>query len=75
LSRTTRVANTRMAFDAVLERLREQMGNTDIPEVIKSVIESFGFVAIFLGGLATGGRLQQAGYPLAGRDLVDFGSL
>jgi hypothetical protein len=36
---------------------------------IKSVIESFGFVAIFLC-LATGGRLQQAGGPLAGRDLV-----
>ena len=44
-------------------------------EFIKSVIESFGFVAIYLGGLATGGRLQQAGGPLAGRDLVDFGSL
>jgi len=42
---------------------------------VKSVIESFGFVAIYLGGLATGGRLQQAGGPLAGRDLVDFGSL
>ena len=44
-------------------------------EFIKSVIESFGFVPIYLGGLATGGRLQQAGGPLAGRDLVDFGSL
>jgi predicted dinucleotide-binding enzyme len=42
---------------------------------VKSVIESFGFVAPYLGGLATGGRLQQAGGPLAGRDLVDFGSL
>ena len=40
-----------------------------------SAIESFGFVPICLGGLATGGRLQQAGGPLAGRDLVDFGSL
>jgi len=40
---------------------------------VKSVIESFGFVAPYLGGLATGGRLQQAGGPLAGR--VDFGSL
>jgi 8-hydroxy-5-deazaflavin:NADPH oxidoreductase len=39
------------------------------------VIEGFGFVAVYLGGLATGGRLQQAGGPLAGRDLVDFGSL
>ena len=44
-------------------------------EFVKSVIESFGFVPIYLGGLATGGRLQQAGGPLAGRDLVDFGGL
>jgi len=44
-------------------------------EFIKSVIEGFGFVPVYLGGLATGGRLQQAGGPLAGRDLVDFGSL
>jgi len=44
-------------------------------EFVKSMIESFGFVSIFLGGLVTGGRLQQAGGPLAGRDLVDFGSL
>src|ERR1700751_5033436 len=44
-------------------------------EFVKSVIEGFGFVPVYLGGLATGGRLQQAGGPLAGRDLVDFGSL
>jgi 8-hydroxy-5-deazaflavin:NADPH oxidoreductase len=44
-------------------------------DFVKSVIESFGFVALYLGGLETGGRLQQAGGPLAGRDLVDFGSL
>ena len=44
-------------------------------EFVMSVIESFGFVPIYLGGLATGGRLQQAGGPLAGRDLVDFVSL
>jgi 8-hydroxy-5-deazaflavin:NADPH oxidoreductase len=44
-------------------------------EFVKSVIEGFGFVAIYLGALSTGGRLQQAGGPLAGRDLVDFGSL
>src|SRR5246127_569868 len=43
-------------------------------EFVKSIIESCGFVPIYLGGLATGGRLQQAGGPLAGRDLVDFGS-
>jgi len=39
------------------------------------VIEGFGFVPVYLGGLTSGGRLQQAGGPLAGRDLVDFGSL
>jgi 8-hydroxy-5-deazaflavin:NADPH oxidoreductase len=43
-------------------------------DFVKSVIESFGFAPIYLGGLATGGRLQQAGGPLAGRDIVDFGS-
>jgi 8-hydroxy-5-deazaflavin:NADPH oxidoreductase len=42
-------------------------------DFVKSVIESFGFAPIYLGGLATGGRLQEAGGPLAGRDLVDFG--
>jgi predicted dinucleotide-binding enzyme len=41
---------------------------------IKGLIKSFGFEPIDLGGLITGGRLQQAGGPLAGRDLVDFGS-
>jgi len=40
---------------------------------VKELIESFGFAAIELGGLVTGGRLQQAGGPLAGRDLVEFG--
>ena len=39
---------------------------------VKELIESFGFAAIELGGLVTGGRLQQAGGPLAGRDLVEF---
>ena len=42
-------------------------------DFVISVIESFGFAPIFLGSLATGGRLQQAGGPLAGRDIVDFG--
>ena len=40
---------------------------------IKRLVESFGFTAIDLGGLATGGRQQQAGGPLVGRDLVEFG--
>ncbi len=44
-------------------------------EFVKGVIEGFGFVPVYLGDLVTGGRLQQAGGPLAGRDLVDFGSV
>ena len=42
-------------------------------EFVKNLIASFGFIPIHLGGLAVGGRIQQAGGPLAGRDLVDFG--
>jgi predicted dinucleotide-binding enzyme len=42
-------------------------------EFVKNLIASFGFVPIHLGGLMVGGRIQQAGGPLAGRDLVDFG--
>ena len=37
--------------------------------VVKDLIESFGFAAIDLGGLVSGGRTQQAGGPLAGLDL------
>jgi predicted dinucleotide-binding enzyme len=37
---------------------------------VKDLIESFGFAAIDLGGLVTGGRIQQAGGPLAGLDLL-----
>ena len=42
-------------------------------EFIQGLLKSFGFEPIDLGGLVTGGRLQQAGGPLAGHDLVDFG--
>jgi predicted dinucleotide-binding enzyme len=42
-------------------------------EFIRELIKGFGFESIYLGGLVTGGRLQQAGGPLAGRDLIDFG--
>jgi 8-hydroxy-5-deazaflavin:NADPH oxidoreductase len=41
---------------------------------IMGLIKRFGFEPIDLGGLVAGGLLQQAGGPLAGRDLVDFGS-
>jgi predicted dinucleotide-binding enzyme len=42
-------------------------------EFVKNLIASFGFAPIHLGGLVVGGRMQQAGGPLAGHDLVDFG--
>jgi hypothetical protein len=42
-------------------------------EFVKNLIASFGFAPIHLGGLVVGGRMQQAGGPLAGRDIVDFG--
>src|SRR5258708_40323941 len=42
-------------------------------EFVKNLIASFGFAPIHLGGLKSSGRMQQAGGPLAGRDLVDFG--
>jgi 8-hydroxy-5-deazaflavin:NADPH oxidoreductase len=37
---------------------------------VKGLIESFGFAAIDLGSLIIGGRMQQAGGPLAGLDLL-----
>jgi predicted dinucleotide-binding enzyme len=40
---------------------------------IKALIESFGFAVIDLGSLQIGGRLQQAGGPIAGRDLLVAG--
>src|SRR5256885_16464583 len=43
-------------------------------EFVKSVIESFGFVPVYLGGLATGGRLSQEGGRLRGLHRGDFGS-
>ena len=43
----------------------------DAKTKIKQLITSFGFAVIDLGGLKTGGRLQQAGGPLAtGSDLL-----
>src|ERR1700720_4243416 len=43
--------------------------------VVKEFIKSFGYEPVDLGGLVTGGRLQQAGGPLAGLDLIVFGGL
>jgi 8-hydroxy-5-deazaflavin:NADPH oxidoreductase len=40
---------------------------------VKALIESFGFAVIDLGNLHDGGLFQQAGGPLAGRDLYQRG--
>ena len=42
-------------------------------QFVKGLIQGFGFAPIDLGSLVAGGRLQQAGGPLAGHDLVDYG--
>ena len=43
--------------------------DADAKAAVKRLIESFGFAVIDLGGLVSGGRMQQAGGPLAGLDL------
>lgn len=42
----------------------------DAKDLVKGLIESFGFAPVDLGDLRTGGRLQQAGGPLGGHDLL-----
>jgi predicted dinucleotide-binding enzyme len=37
---------------------------------VQRLITAFGFATVDLGGLAQGGRMQQAGKPLAGLDLL-----
>jgi predicted dinucleotide-binding enzyme len=45
-------------------------GDHDEPKAfVKDLITKSGFMAIDLGGLVAGGRMQQAGGPLAGLDL------
>jgi hypothetical protein len=40
---------------------------------VKILIESLGYSVIDLGNLRDGGLIQQAGGPLAGRDLLERG--
>ena len=47
--------------------------DTEAKQKVKTLIESFGFAVIDLGNLRDGGLLQQAGGPLAGRDLYEKG--
>jgi predicted dinucleotide-binding enzyme len=75
------------AFNSIIiERFNEGPANNggrrvifvsgDDPEskqFVKGLIQDFGFAPIDLGNLLTGGRLQQAGGPLAGHDLVEYG--
>ena len=42
----------------------------DAKRTVTELISTMGFAPIDLGGLATGGRLQQAGQPLAARNLL-----
>src|SRR5438132_1075203 len=77
------VLSSRRGPDALVDKVAELGRGASATSVARDhpeptafmtpLIESFGFTAIDLGGLATGGRLQQAGGPLAGRDLVEFG--
>lgn len=41
-------------------------------DAVRGLIEALGFAVIDLGGLEDGGRLQQGGGPLAGKDLLLF---
>ena len=40
---------------------------------VETLLESFGYSVIDLGNLRDGGLMQQAGGPLAGRDLLERG--
>jgi 8-hydroxy-5-deazaflavin:NADPH oxidoreductase len=45
----------------------------DEEELRRTLLESLGFSVIDLGNLREGGLIQQAGGPLAGRDLLERG--
>jgi hypothetical protein len=42
----------------------------DAKAVVIALVKEFGYAAVDLGGLVAGGRMQQAGGPIAGRDWV-----
>jgi predicted dinucleotide-binding enzyme len=45
----------------------------DAKKRVETLLESFGYSVIDLGNLRDGGLIQQAGGPLAGRDLLEQG--
>ena len=42
----------------------------DAKAVVTGLVNDFGYASVDLGGLVSGGRMQQAGGPIAGRDWV-----
>ncbi|CAE6860663.1 hypothetical protein R69746_07799 [Paraburkholderia aspalathi] len=42
----------------------------DAKAVVIGLVNDFGYASVDLGGLVSGGRMQQAGGPIAGRDWV-----
>jgi predicted dinucleotide-binding enzyme len=42
----------------------------DAKAVVVGLVEEFGYVSVDLGGLVAGGRMQQAGGPIAGHDWI-----
>jgi predicted dinucleotide-binding enzyme len=44
--------------------------DADTKSEVSALFEDAGFAAIDLGGLATGGAMQQVGGPLAGVNLI-----
>ncbi|TKC88710.1 NADP oxidoreductase [Trinickia terrae] len=42
----------------------------DAKNVVIGLVNAFGYASVDLGGLVSGGRMQQAGGPIAGRDWV-----
>jgi predicted dinucleotide-binding enzyme len=47
--------------------------DADAKKEVSGAIETIGFAVIDLGALAAGGKMQQAGAPLAGQNLVKMG--
>jgi len=45
----------------------------DAKKRVETLLETFGYSVIDLGNLRDGGLIQQAGGPLAGRDLLEQG--
>ncbi|KJK14926.1 NADP oxidoreductase [Burkholderiaceae bacterium 16] len=44
--------------------------DNDAKEVVLGLVNDFGYAPVDLGGLVSGGRMQQAGGPIAGHDWV-----